>query len=252
MKLGVKMREDKAYKLLALQEGISNNKAKELIDLGIVYVHGEKLAVARTLVDVGVKFKIAKREVESLIHEDEEKVVLNKPAFITTENLAKKYNLTPLHRLDKETSGVLILTKDEEFRLRAIEEFRKMRVEKIYYAIVYGKVAEDFQIDTPILTTKTPNGAISKTSQKGKEAISLIEPIMMEGRYTLVKVSIKTGRTHQIRVHLQSSGYPILGDLKYGRHKAERLMLHSSFMKIFNQEFKSPLPSIFRKYGFSW
>lgn len=245
------MKEDKAYKLLALQENISNNRAKELIDLGVVYARGEKLAVARTLMEVGIKFKIMKMDNESILHEDNTKIVLNKPSFITTENLAKKYNLKPLHRLDKQTSGVLILVKDEQYRQKAIEEFRKMRVEKVYHAIVYGKIAEPFEINSPILTIKTSGGAVSKISQKGKEAISFIEPIMIEGRYSFIKISIKTGRTHQIRVHLQSNANPILGDLKYGKHKAERLMLHSSYMKIFNEEFSAPLPSIFRKYGFS-
>ncbi len=245
------MKQEKAYKLLSIQEGISNNKAKELIDMGVVYVHGEKVAIARALVDVNVKFKITKLEKESILYEDEEKLVLNKPAFVITEMLAKKYHTKALHRLDKETSGVLILTKDENYRLKAIEEFRKMRVEKIYYAIVYGKVAEAFEINTPILTTKTNSGAVSKVSQKGKEAISFVEPVMIEGRYSLVKVTIKTGRTHQIRVHLSSVGNPVLGDYKYSKHKAERLMLHSSYMKIFEEEFKAPLPSIFRKYGFS-
>lgn len=245
------MKEEKAYKLLSLQEGISNRKAKELIDKGVVYARGEKILVARTMVDVSTKFKVQKVEQARLIDENESILVLDKPAFAITEDLGEEFGYAPLHRLDKETSGVLILVKDEEFRQKAIEEFRKMRVEKIYYAIVYGKLAEPIEIDTPILTTKTPSGAVSKVSQKGKEAISLVEPVMIEGRNTFVKVTIKTGRTHQIRVHLQSIGNPVLGDTKYGKHTAERLMLHSSQMTLFNETFKAPLPSIFRKYGFS-
>ncbi len=245
------MKQEKAYKLLSIQEGISNNKAKELIDMGVVYAHGEKVVIARALVDVHVKFKIMKLEKESVITEDDIKLVLNKPSFVTTEMLAKKYGLNALHRLDKETSGVLVLTKDESYRLKAIEEFRKMKVDKVYYAIVNGKVAEPIEINSPIFTTKTNSGAISKVSKKGKEALSLVEPVMIEGRYSLVKITIKTGRTHQIRVHLSSVGHPVLGDLKYGRYKAERLMLHSSYMKIFDETFNAPLPSIFRKYGFS-
>lgn len=245
------MREEKAYKLLSLQEGISNRKAKELIDKGVVYARGEKILVARTMVDVGTKFKVQKVEPARLIDENESILVLDKPAFVITEDLGEEFGYPPLHRLDKETSGVLILVKDEDFRQKAIEEFRKMRVEKIYYAIVYGKLAEKVEINTPILTSKTPSGAVSKVSQKGKEAISIVEPIMIEGRYTFVKVTIKTGRTHQIRVHLQSISHPVLGDSKYGKHKAERLMLHSSEISLFNERFIAPLPSIFRKYGFS-
>lgn len=245
------MREEKAYKLLSLQEGISNRKAKELIDKGVVYAKGEKILVARTMLDVDTNFRLEKVEKPKLIKENELILVLDKPAFSITEDLGKEFGYAPLHRLDKETSGVLILAKDEEYRQKAIEEFRKMRVEKIYHAIVYGKIAEPIEINTPIFTSKTPSGAISKISQKGKEAISLVEPVMIEGRYTFVKVTIKTGRTHQIRVHLQSIGHPILGDMKYGKHKAERLMLHSSQLSLLEDTFKSPLPSIFRKYGFN-
>ncbi len=245
------MREEKAYKLLSLQEGISNRKAKELIDKGVVFVAGQKVTIARALMDVKSVFKLEKLEKPKLISESEDFLVLDKPAFVVSEDLEREFGYPLLHRLDKETSGVLVLAKNEDFRLKAIEEFKQMRVQKEYYAVVYGKMAESMEINTPILTTKTKVGAVSKISEKGKEAISLVEPIMIEGKLTLVKVSIKTGRTHQIRVHLSSQGYPVLGDTKYGKHKGPRLMLHSSKMGLFDKTFNSPLPSIFRKYGFS-
>ncbi len=245
------MKEEKAYKLLSLQEGISNRKAKELIDKGLVYAMGKRVDIARALMDVKTHFKLEKIQKASLICENEDFLVLDKPAFVLSEDLEREFGYPLLHRLDKETSGVLVLAKNEEFRLKAIEEFKHMRVEKVYYAVVYGKMAESMEINSPILTTKAKNGAISKVSSKGKEALSLVEPVMIEGKYTLVKVTIKTGRTHQIRVHLQSQGYPILGDLKYSNHKASRMMLHSAFMGLMGEEFASPLPSIFRKYGFS-
>ncbi|PID47656.1 MAG: RNA pseudouridine synthase [Proteobacteria bacterium] len=245
------MREEKAYKLLSLQEGISNRKAKELIDKGVVYALGKRVGIARALMDVGTTFKLEKIQKPSLIYESDDFLVLDKPALVLSEDLEKEFGYPLLHRLDKETSGVLVLAKNEDLRLKAIEEFKKMRVEKIYYAIVYGKMAEELEINSPILTTKTKNGAVSKLSQRGKEAISLVSPIMIEGKYTFVKVAIKTGRTHQIRVHLQSIGHPVLGDLKYSNHKANRMMLHSFSMVLMGQNFQAPLPSIFRKYGFS-
>lgn len=245
------MKQEKAYKLLSLQEGISNKKAKELIDQGVVYSHGKKILIARALMDVSSTFKLQKVDKISTIFEDSQKIVLNKPAHIISENISKNYNLPLLHRLDKETSGVLILTKDEEFRQKAIEEFKTHAVKKIYYAIVHGKFAEAVEINEPILTTKTPRGAKSKISQKGKEAISLVEPVMIEGGNSLVKVSIKTGRTHQIRTHLQHIGYPILGDSKYGGKEDKRIMLHSFYIELLGQSFTAQLPSIFKKYGFN-
>ncbi len=245
------MKEEKAYKLLSVQENISNKKAKELIDKGVVYAQGKKVSIARALMDVKTNFKIEKIEKAKIIYEDEDVLVLDKPAYEISEDLAKSFGYPLLHRLDQQTSGVLVLAKNEEFRLKAIEEFKKQKVQKFYYAIVYGKLSEELSIDSPILTTKTPRGAISKVSHKGKEALSIVEPIMIEGNKSLVKVQIKTGRTHQIRVHLSSNGYPVLGDSKYGKHSAERLMLHSYSMELFGKTFCAKLPSIFRKYGFS-
>ncbi len=239
------MREEKAYKLLSVQEGISNNEAKKLIDSGLVYANGEKLNIARALVDVKTTFKVKKAQKESIIYEDENILVLNKPAFKTTEELAKAYKLKALHRLDKETSGVLILVKNEEFRVKAIEEFKHHRVQKIYETIVHGKIAEELNIDSPILTIKGKGGAYSKISQKGKEAISIITPLMIEGKNSKIQVEIKTGRTHQIRVHLASISCPVLGDMKYGKYKASRLMLHCKQMRLFNKTFTSPTPKDF-------
>lgn len=244
------MKEEKAYKLLSLQENISNNKAKELIDMGVVYAKGEKITIARALMKVDTTFKIQRVEKIKIIYEDKNMLVLDKPAYLISENIAKKYNLKLLHRLDKETSGVLILCKNEEFRIQAIDEFKKMNVEKTYHAVVYGSLAEDIIVNSPIQTTKTKQGAYSKISQNGKEAISEIYPLMIEGKRTFVKVDIKTGKTHQIRVHLQSISHPILGDLKYGSYKHARLMLHASKLKIFDKTFTSALPSEFSKLGF--
>ncbi len=240
------MREEKAYKLLSLQEGISNNEAKKLIDNGLVYAKGEKLKIARGLVEVGTKFKIQQVQQEKIIYEDNDILVLNKPAFKTTEQLAKSYHLKALHRLDKETSGVLILVKNEEYRLKAIEEFKAQKVQKIYEAIVHGKVAEELQINSPILTIKTKTGAYSKISKQGKEAISLITPLMIEGKNSMIKIEIKTGRTHQIRVHLASISAPILGDMKYGKYKASRLMLHCVSMSLLGRTFNAPVPRDFK------
>jgi len=73
---------------------------------------------------------------------------------------------------------------------------------------------------------------------------------LVEGKHSLVRVSIQTGRTHQIRVHLRWAGYAILGDEKYGGRPAERVMLHAHTLSLLGKTFKAPLPSVFRKYGF--
>ncbi|MBE0495804.1 MAG: RluA family pseudouridine synthase [Campylobacterales bacterium] len=245
------MNEEKAYKLLAAQEGISNRAAKEMIDQGLVYAKGKKVLVARGNLAADTEFKVEKPAKPVTIFENDKVLVLDKPAFVLSEDLAVSHGYPLLHRLDKETSGVLILVKDEEYRQAAIEEFKEMRVEKIYFAAVAGKCIEPARIEAPILTIKGKGGAVSKISANGKPALTLVEPYLVEGKHSLVKVSIQTGRTHQIRVHLRSIGLSILGDDKYGGKQADRVMLHAYSVTLFGQTFKAPLPSAFKKYGFS-
>jgi len=238
--------EEKAYKLLAIQEGITNRSAKDLIDKGLVYSQGKKVVMARALMDVRSRFRVEKIEKIEKIFEDKNIIAVNKPAFLTSEQISKKLKTPLLHRLDRETSGVLLLVKNEEFQKRAIEEFKKMNVLKEYIAIVSGRVAEEFEVDKPILVIKKNGSVFSRVSKNGKEAISIISPLEIEGKFSKVKVEIKTGRTHQVRVHLADSGYPIVGDRKYGGKNAKRVMLHSHKIALFDYEFEANIPKDFR------
>ena len=188
------MSEEKAYKILAKQKNISNNEAKELIDSGLVYAKGQKVMIARALMSENTKFSVEEMPKPSIIFEDENLIAINKPATITSEKISQIYKFPLLHRLDKDTSGVLLLVKNNEFAALAINEFKKMKVEKIYVAAVRGIMSEEVVVNEPILTIKNKNGAFSKISKDGKEAISEISPLMVTGKKTLVKVAIKTGR----------------------------------------------------------
>jgi len=245
------MQTEKAYKLLATQEGISNRAAKELIDDGLVYSRGQKVTLARQEVPLSATFKVEVVEKPRVIHEDDNLLVLDKPAFVLSEQLSKSYGYPLLHRLDKETSGVLMLVKDGNFGKRAIEEFKQQNVEKIYLAVVSGRFVEPIEIDAPIATLKGKGGAYSKISASGKDAYTHVEPLLVEGKHALVKVNIKTGRTHQIRVHLKHASFPIVGDDKYGGKKADRMFLHACRVKILGYTFISPLPDAFKAFGFS-
>ncbi|MGH1600680.1 RluA family pseudouridine synthase [Campylobacter majalis] len=244
------MKQEQAYKLLALQEGISNNKAKELIDSGLVYAKGQKIAIARALINISTKFNVQNLPKPRVIFEDENLIAIDKPAFITSEKISEIYKTPLLHRLDKETSGVLVLVKNDEFAKVAIEEFKKMRVKKTYVALVRGIVSEDVIVNEPIITIKGKGGAISKISKDGKSAVSHIYPLMVVGKKSLVKVLIDTGRTHQIRVHLASINMPIIGDEKYGKNRSNRMYLHAFEMGFLQYNFKSRLPDEFSSFGF--
>lgn len=231
---------DKAYKLLALQENISNNQAKELIDRGLVYEGGKRVNVARTEYPLKTRFNVKYPQKIKKIYENKEIVAVNKPIGITSDEAEKEFAGTSLiHRLDRDTSGVLLLAKSEEVKDRAIEEFKKKRVYKEYIAIVEGLIVEPMVIDTPIQTQKGTQ-AISKTAKIGKEAKTIVEPYgIEENKTSRIKVVIETGATHQIRVHLKSAGYPIIGDVKYGGKPANRLYLHAKKIKIFDYEIEA-------------
>jgi len=240
------VKKEKAYILLAKQEGISNRKAKELIDRGVVYTHDRKIKIARGLLPINTRFKIEKIPEIKKIFEDENILVVDKPAYITSEEISQKFKYPLLHRLDKETSGILVLSKNEDFRKKAIEEFKKKNVYKEYIAWVKGIVAEPQKIELPIKVIKTKSGAYAKVSADGEEAVTEIEPILAFRKKSKVKAIIHTGKTHQIRAHLKAIDHPIIGDEKYGGEPYKRVMLHHHKFKIFDYEFTSNEPKDFK------
>ena len=248
------MAYDKAYKVLAKQEGISNSKAKELIDKGLVRAKGKKVMIARGEIPTDTKFSVKEIASIKMIFQDDDILALDKPAFMTSDEVAKKYpKYMMLNRLDKETSGVMLFAKNEEFQKKAINEFKANRVYKEYVAIVDGKVIDEIEIDKPILTTRDRGQAKSKVDKKGKPAKSTIYPMFVEGNKSKVKIVIDTGRTHQIRVHLNYAGLPIIGDAIYGKPASNinRVLLHSKKTKIFDYDFEAKEPREFKVYDFN-
>ncbi len=241
---------EKAYKLLALQESISNSQAKALIDRGLVYVANRKVTVARGELPVKTSFKVQEIASAKVIYEDDDLLVVDKPPFLNADEVEQQYPGTQLlHRLDRETSGVLILVKNEEFRLKAIGEFKRNRVYKEYTAWIEGMFTDETEIDKPILTEKRHNKAYSKISHKGKPAHTTVTPLEVVGKYSKVKVVIREGRTHQIRCHLRSIGFPISGDEQYGGRRAKRVMLHARKVELLGKTFVADEPKIFAHYS---
>jgi len=238
--------EEKAYKLLAVQEGITNRSAKDLIDRGLVYAQGKKVVMARAMMDARSRFRVEKIEKIEKIFEDKNLIAVNKPAFLTSEQIGKKFKTPLLHRLDKETSGVLLLVKDKDFQKKAIEAFKNHEVLKEYEAWVSGRIAESFEINKPILTIKKGSNLFSRISKNGKEAISIVEPLEIDGKFSKVKITIKTGRTHQIRVHLADSSHAIVGDRTYGGKPAKRVLLHAKKIELLGYSFEADTPKDFR------
>ncbi len=241
---------EKAYKLLAQQMDVSNAKAKEMIDRGLVYVGNKKVMIARGELDPKTIFTVQEVAKVRPIFENDDLIVVDKPAFMNADEVERQFRGAQLlHRLDRETSGVLMLVKNEAFREEAIEAFRKDEVYKEYVAWVEGIVTEEVTIDRPILTEKRHNKAYSKISPKGKPARSEVFPLEVSAKKSKVKVLIHEGRTHQIRAHLRSIDHPIVGDELYGGRRAPRVMLHAKKVQLLGMTFEAPEPKIFAHFG---
>lgn len=183
-----------------------------------------------------------------ILYEDENLVAIDKPEGIAsiTENkpeiitvhswLQKKYShkIFIVHRLDKDVSGVIIFAKNSTSHKFLYEQFFNYKVEKKYIALVYGLMKEDIgRIEKPI--RQFGSGRMGVDVLIGKKSITDYQVLKRFDSYTLVELKPKTGRRHQLRVHLYSIGHPIVGDKKYGNKllQEKRLMLHAKEIELF-------------------
>lgn len=164
---------------------------------------------------------------DMIVFEDDRLIVINKPPFlasldersgneISVLKLAKQYHLDAqvCHRLDKETSGLLLIAKNPESYRAVSIEFERRRVNKIYHAIIEGThVFEDLKVDLPILNQGNRNVSIDRAN--GKSAETWFQSLTYFKHYTLVECRPITGRMHQIRIHLATQHASIVGDNMY-------------------------------------
>ena len=201
--------------------------------------------------------------------EDEGVLAINKPAgvavhggsgvsFGVIEQLRQARPgarmLELVHRLDRETSGVLLVAKKRSVLTNLQDQFRERETGKTYLALVLGQWPSNRKvIDLPLEKYLIGAGdgegerrvrVVARDDPKGQRAITLVRVAKLVGDYSLLEVTIKTGRTHQIRVHLSSLGHPIAGDDKYGdfeQNKAlQKLGLKRMFLHAWRLQFKHP------------
>ena len=235
-------------------EDISRVAIQRLIETGKILVNGKKVK-ASYKVQVNDKITMEEEkavEVElkaqdipvEIIYEDRDIIVVNKPkgmvvhpangnpdgTLVNAIMAICKDSLSGIggeirpgivHRLDKDTSGILIVAKNDKAHINLSEQIKEHKVKKTYIALVKGIVKENnATINMPIGRSEKDRKKMAVT-KKGKEAITHFKVLKRYDKYTLLEINIETGRTHQIRVHLSQIGYPIVGDEVYSKGKNE-------------------------------
>lgn len=213
---------------------------------------------------------VAAAVLDGLIHEDDDLIVVDKPSGIAVhggsgvsagliETLrAREPNgwLELAHRIDRDTSGVLVLAKNRRTLLAWHGAFRTGRVRKRYDAVVEGEWPATLRtVRSPLKRLTLAGGERRmRVAPDGQSARTDFEIVARGKETTHLRAFPKTGRTHQIRVHTASSGHPILGDDKYARGTARigRLLLHASRLRVemngTNLDFAAPLPAAFHDF----
>lgn len=239
---------------------LSRRAARRLLDTRRVFVNGRRVWIAHHRIQDGDRIEVPVDTGEAplasipILYEDAELLVVNKPAgLVTTGEVGvegrlrrerAEADLIAVHRLDRGTTGCLLIARSRAARERMVDEFRAGRVRKWYRAIAIGRwEAARTEIRTPL---------------EGQTAITRVRRMAATQRASLLHIEIATGRTHQIRRHLMGLGHPVAGDPVYGAGvlvEAElrvipRPMLHAERIEFVNAEGRTvevtaPLPSDF-------
>lgn len=276
--------------LPTLDENLTRVMAQKLIEQENVKVNGKSVKTSYKL-NENDKVEVEIPEVKEIsikaqdipvevLYEDNDIIVVNKPKGLvvhpangnpdgtlvnalmkickgTLSGIGGEIRPGIVHRLDKDTSGVLIVAKNDKAHLALCEQIKNREVKKTYLALTRGIIKEnEATINMPIgrSITDRKKMAVVKT---GKEAITHFKVLERFKENTLLEINLETGRTHQIRVHLSQIGYPIVGDMVYsnGKNKfgVQGQMLHAWKIKFMHpitgkeMEIEAPLPQYFEK-----
>ncbi len=219
-----------------------------------------------------------------IIYEDEDIIVVNKEKGMVVHPAAGNYTGTLVsallyhcgtrlsgiggvirpgivHRIDKDTSGLLVVAKNDAAHLSLSEQIKEHKVARIYHAIALGTLHEDFTVDAPIGRHPVDRKKMAVTMQNSKPAVTHVKILKEFSGLTYIRCELETGRTHQIRVHLSHKNHPLLGDLVYGAEKnpqnirfakhTDGQCLHAKELTLTHprtgekMHFESPLPSYF-------
>lgn len=275
---------------LAAKLGVSRSNVQKLLEDGRVK-RGEKIIKANYKVRAGEMFVVDIPEPEpieavpeniplDIIYEDDDVVVLNKARGMVVHPAPGNYtgtlvnallyhcsNLSGInsairpgivHRLDKDTSGIMIVAKNDAAHISLSQQIQSKTAVRTYLAVVRGNIKTDSgTIETQIARDKNDRKKMAVVKEGGRDAITDYEVLERFGKYTLVRCKLRTGRTHQIRVHMEYLGYPLVGDPKYSPMKTpfgiKGQALHSHTLEFTHprtgerMKFEAPLPEDMHK-----
>jgi 23S rRNA pseudouridine1911/1915/1917 synthase len=270
---------DRLDRLAARHLGISRSAVQRIIQKGLLLVDGEEVIPAyRVRGGERVEARMPEEGVSPeeipvpVVFEDEHLLVVDKPAGLVVHPGAGNRSGTlvnallgrgiaggedpsrpgVVHRLDRDTSGLMVLAKGEPTYSRLVAEMGGRRVRRVYRAVVVGEgLPETGTIDSPV--GRDPENPTLMAAGVGRPAVTHIEVLREGGGHSMLKVWLETGRTHQIRVHLSAIGYPIYADPLYGEAvPGRRLWLHAENLAFEHPvtgeklEFDSPIPEDLR------
>lgn len=270
-------------------EEASRSHLQKLIDIGRVEVNGEIGTSKKYKVKTGDSIKVTIPEPVHLnvmpedipidiVYEDEDVLVVNKPKGMVVHPAAGNYTGTLVnailyhcktlssingvirpgivHRIDKDTSGLLMIAKNDMAHHGLAEQLAAHSITRAYRAVVYHNFQDDTgTIDAPIGRDPKNRLKMAVTKLNSKEAVTHYKVLQRFGSFTYIEARLETGRTHQIRVHMAYINHPLLGDMVYGPKKVvlgvESQMLHAKLLGFRHpktgeyMEFESPLPQEF-------
>ena len=173
-----------------------------------------------------------KKEFYSVVYEDENVLIVDKESGVNSEAIFVSLGQIPVHRLDRNTSGLLVLAKSNAAEEELISTFRERRVEKVYHALVIGRMSKSHAVEEAYLK-KDEKSALVKISSKpiGEKIVTEYEVLENRGECSLLKITLHTGKTHQIRAHMAFLGHPVVGDEKYGNSEYNK-KVHATRQKL--------------------